>query len=68
MIEGDRKRPRKGNEKKLLEALISYILENLVEIFNPQEVLNYFERLFKNPYMIYIVYDIFIENKDIIKN
>ena len=67
MIEGDRKRPRKGNEKKLLEELISFILENLVEIFNPQEVLNYFERLFKNPYMIYIVHDIFIEKKEIIK-
>jgi glutamate-ammonia-ligase adenylyltransferase len=67
IIEGDRKRPRKGNEKKLLEKLISYILENLAGVINPQEVLNYFERLFKNPYMIYIVHDIYIENQEIIK-
>ena len=67
IIEGDRKRPRKGNEKKLLEKIISYILDHLRDVINPHEVLNYFEIIFKNPYMIYIVHDIFIENQEIIK-
>lgn len=67
IIEGDRKRPRKGHEKKLLEELLNYILENLTCATNPEEVLNYFERFFKNPYMIYMLYDIFKENQEMLK-
>lgn len=67
IIEGDRKRPRKENEKRLLEELLNYILENLSHTISPEEVLNYFERLFKNPYMIYMIYDIFKENQEILK-
>jgi glutamate-ammonia-ligase adenylyltransferase len=68
IIEGNRSHPRKGNEIRILEELFNYILKQLKDAICPEEVLNYFGRLFKNPYMIYMIHDIYKENPEIIKN
>lgn len=66
IIYGTNKRPRNSREKKLIEELMAFILEQLKNNIDPKSALNYFEQLFRNPYQIYIIYDIFKSKPEII--
>ncbi|MGA1846047.1 bifunctional [glutamate--ammonia ligase]-adenylyl-L-tyrosine phosphorylase/[glutamate--ammonia-ligase] adenylyltransferase [Deferribacter abyssi] len=62
IIRGNRYTPRQKDEKKLLKLFFKTIIPNLYQYENPDEILNFYEKLFLRRSNLYLIYDLGLES------